>query len=78
MSYYIQFIHYNTITDSMEEALGSDSVYPLDARLNLNSMIDEGHKQMQLLRSVQSYCGFKIMNGNSYTTSREVWGTIKS
>lgn len=62
MKYYVQFLTYD-LAGKLSEALGSDGIHPLDGRLNIHSMIREARMQIYRLRKVQTYDGFKIMQG---------------
>ncbi len=54
-----------------QEALGSDSVFPLDGRYSLPRCIEEARCQAWRLRQVQRYTHFQI-RGGTYSRSHAV------
>lgn len=88
MKYYVQFL---TLSSGVKydngkmvdvdkfpiEAMGSDSVFILDARNNLETMKFDAVKRMEQLKRVQDYIGFKIMKGDRFTNSKQVYNSIK-
>jgi len=69
MKYYIQF-YTRLLNGEIDEALASDSVLPLDGRLSIENMLNAGYEQAHSLRYVAHHCGFKVMQGSSFTTGR--------
>ena len=61
MKYYARFKTYNPLKDEVEEALGSDRVFVLDARKSIHSMILDARERMKQLSKVQSYVGGVII-----------------
>lgn len=66
MKYYIQFMRagIGSETGQMVEPCGSDSVFILDGRNNLDTMINDGFERMRKLENVQNFAGFQVMKGN--------------
>ena len=61
MEKFITFYQLNN-KGKLVEALGTDSNFPLDSKLNLVNMIKAGYEQMSNLKFIHpSYVGFKIM-----------------
>jgi len=59
MKYYVQYMVEG------RELLGSDGIFPLDARLSLVHMVERAQVQQQSLYNVKpQITGFKIMRGD--------------
>lgn len=58
------------------EACGSDGVFILDGRNNLDTMIDDAFSRMHTLRKVSRFSGFKIMRGD-FKSSKCIYKYIK-
>lgn len=77
---YVQFYHNSTgyIAGSIPprfsdanikpiEMCGSDSVYILDGRNNLDTMISDAEKRMEKMRTIHAdICGYKIIKAQSF------------
>lgn len=59
------------------DALGSDGVFILDGRNSLSIMISDSKNRMQKLEKLHNFIGFKIMKGERFSNSREVYNSIK-
>ncbi len=64
MLYHAHFKEINCITKELQEALGSDAIFTLDGRNNIETMIKDAEKRMFNLRKVKDYIGFNIYKGN--------------
>ena len=70
MKYYVQFLKVNGINE-IDEMLGSDGVFILDGRNNMNTMINDSKKRINQLKNVQSgIVGFKIHKGERFSNSK--------
>ena len=69
MKYYAQF--YRRVSDTAKtEMLGSDSVFILDGRNRLPTMIKDAEKRMFQMRNIhRSIIGFTIKKGNRFESS---------
>lgn len=63
MKAYVQFYDYK-LDNTVDEALGSDSVFILDARNNLDTMINDAYERIEKLKNVQKYRHFQIREGD--------------
>lgn len=60
------------------DAMGSDGVFILDGRNSLSTMINDATKRMKSLSKVKpNYIGFKIMRGEKFTKSKEIYHSLK-
>ncbi len=67
MKYHVQFLATSIVDKNMVvEACGSDSVFILDGRNALSTMIADAYTQMHRLRNVQKYVGFVIKEGSRF------------
>ena len=71
MKYYIQF-YTRLLNGEIDEAIGSDSVCPLDGRLSLENMSLVGYEQAHSLRLLHTFTGFKIMGGDRLYNGRPI------
>ena len=68
MKYYAEYFGENG-----EPQCGSDSVFILDGRNRLETMIDDAHERMHRLRFVKPwYASFRIMQGSRFSDSNRV------
>jgi len=64
MKYHIQFFT-KDLKGRIVEALGSDSVFILDGRNSINTMIQDGIAQANRLKAIQPYyIKFEVRQGN--------------
>lgn len=63
---------YQSCTPYLKEGLGSDSVFILDGRNNLQNMIYDCRQRMKRLEKVQHYVHFEIRRGDLRETNPEV------
>ena len=61
--YYVQFFSRNLV-GVLDEALGSDSIFCLDGRFNIDNMIIHAKERIEKLSRVQNYEFFEIRRGN--------------
>ena len=84
MKYYVQFLTLSsgqkfsngkiiTVDKFPIEAMGSDSVFILDGRNSLNTMKIDAKKRIEQLKNIHSFIGFKIMKGERFTESKEIY-----
>ena len=66
MKYYVQFTHANDARTRMRDAVGSDGVFILDGRNNLETFKVDAQQQMHRLRKVASFDGYKIIKAESF------------
>ncbi len=66
MKYYAQFKKRN-LNGDLQDALGSDSVFILDGRLNLTHMQNDIATQLYRLRRVQQFDGFTIIKATNFS-----------
>jgi len=59
-------------------ALGSDGVFILDGRNNLNTMIVDAKQRKEQLKNVKTFVGFKIMQGERFTDCKEIYNSINN
>lgn len=59
------------------DALGSDGVFILDGRNSLCTMKEDAKQRMQQLSKVRSFIGFKIMQGERFTKSKEIYNSLE-
>lgn len=78
MKWYIQFMLLNKKKDTILEAVGSDSVFMLDGRNNLETMALDGIEQMRKLQSLHpEYMGFDIIKGLRISNDNQVVGMYR-
>jgi hypothetical protein len=72
MKYYVQFYrHSYDTTSSKTEILGSNGVYILDGRNNLQTMIEDARKRISQIKGVQSdIIAFTIHRGERFSKSQ--------
>lgn len=63
MKAYAQFFQIDG-SGAVAEGCGTDSIMPLDGRLNVSSMRREALAQIDRLKNVRKYCGYQIRRGN--------------
>ncbi len=54
------------------DACGSDSVFRLDGRNNINNMIFDTEQRMNRLKNVQSYLFYDIVKGSKIQNNNQV------
>ena len=76
MKFYVQFLEEQSIMwdtknnkfipckPFLKEPCGSDSVFILDGRNKISTMVCDGYKRMDQLKNIHKYKGFKIMKGD--------------
>lgn len=89
MKYYAQFLTLSsgqkfnegkmiTVEKFPVDALGSDGVFILDGRNSLNTMKTDAKKRIEQLKNVRTFVGFKIMKGERFTNSKEVYKQVNN
>ena len=58
------------------DALGSDGVFILDGRNNIETMVFDSKIRMHTLKNIHNYIGFKIMKGERFTDAKEIYKSI--
>ena len=76
MKAFIQFYTKNLAGETME-ALGTDGVFILDGRNNLDTMIFDGQEQAYSLHRIHKYEGFKVIRGSSFYSENAMTDMIK-
>ena len=77
MKYYIQYYD-KKLNGEIDESLGSDGVFILDGRNNLNTMINDGYEQYNRIKKVRpGLSHFKVMKGERFTRSVPITELIK-
>lgn len=83
MSKWVQFYHKinkfdlvnKKFTDevSVVEMVGTDSIMPIDGRLNLSSIRDVVQKKIESMKKIESFdpCAFSILTGSSILCASE-------
>ena len=85
MKYFVQFKNYNNVKWNnklmkvvevepyLQDNLGSDSVFILDGRNNLATMIIDAKKQAQRLKNVAKIDAFEIHKGTRFSESTIIY-----
>ena len=75
----LKFNHNNmtwTDTGELREAMGTDSVFILDGRNNILTMIEDSNKRLEQMNDFKNiYKGFRIMNGSRFDDSKVIYTT---
>lgn len=66
MKVYVQFTQANVSRTEIQDACGSDAVYPLDGRRTLIGHTEDAFKRMEELERVRSFDGFKIVRSGRF------------
>ena len=89
MKYYAQFkVLNNKVCDKEQgellevipylcDKLGSDGVYVLDGRNNLDTMIFDCYDRINWLKSIYRVDGFDICKGERFTTSKVIYQSLQ-
>jgi len=72
MKYHVQFLDRQT-NGKIYEACGSDGVYILDGRNNLNTMILDAKARAYMLRNIHKFVGFKIKHGDRFSSATTIY-----
>ena len=76
MKRYVQFLE-TKLDGSIDEALGSDGVFILDGRQNLDTQINDAYERLDKLKNVRPYyVGFEIRDGERFSNSRLVYRKV--
>jgi hypothetical protein len=76
MKYFVQFLHIRE--NELHENLGSDGVFILDGRNNLNTMKCDAQERMFKLRNVSKIDGYRIMEGERFTNAQMKYQWVRS
>ncbi len=63
MKYFVQFKE-TGLDGTLHDAMGSDGIFILDGRNNIQTMIQDAYNQMNRLRFVKKYQFFEIHRGD--------------
>lgn len=67
MKYHVQFLEESIVDKNITvEAYGSDSVFILDGRNTLVTMVNNAKEQMKRLNGIHKYVGFIIKEGSQF------------
>ncbi len=65
-----------TVEKFPTEAIGSDGVFILDGRNNLETMKIDAKKRIEQLKNIHTFIGFKIMKGERFIDAKEIYKSI--
>lgn len=77
---YVQFLKNETVwtgdswinTGNKTHALGSDSVFILDARKSILNLIEDCNKRLEQLKNVCDYTGYEITEGSRISDNNRI------
>ena len=70
MKNYVQFQH--LVNGKIVDGCGSDSVFILDGRNNLSTMIQDAEQRRDRLKLAKGYIAFKIMQGSRFSDNNKI------
>lgn len=76
MKYFIQFLHVRD--NKLYENLGSDGVFILDGRNNLQTMKCDAQARIHTLRNIAKIDGYRIMQGNKFSNATQLYEWVRS
>lgn len=71
MKAFIQFLTTN-LEGEIVDQLGSDGVFILDGRNNLQNMINDGYTRDYELRKIYAFKGFKVKIGTRFDNAKTI------
>lgn len=79
MKYFAEFLDID-LAGEMTKPCGSDSVFILDGRNNLDTMITDAHNRLKALNKHvhPTWCGFNIMKGDRFDSAVVVYRYSRS
>lgn len=82
MKYFVRYQE-RKLNGKIDSALGSDSVFILDGRNKLETMVNDAWQNWIRKKSVTSFCGFKIFKSPCFDESNCIydsgeWSPIKT
>lgn len=89
MKYYAQFLELSSGKEFKDgkmievakfpiDALGSGGVLILDGRNSIETMKEDAKDKIRQTRFVKNFIGFKIMKGERFTESEEIYNSLNN